>query len=325
MDQEWKHFERHVVAPMGGSGGQSVFMMQILGSPQASEYFAAYTGQALPSNILVELASLATALKRHSVMASPTLRFTHYVSIGDFIAHHTQGREDELAYRMLRNSASSRPVSMPAQQAFAGTPVVVYSALVQHKSLARLQRFFDVAIAPGLSDEAKATQWTWADVLMIVLILSTSVHWEYRLDRLVKSKHVQFPALTPSTIANLSAFMVRALVQRQHENVGKARDLVLVEVDANLTHVALTALYTASSVLPATAATAPASPAVREQERTKQEEEQEQEEEEEEEGELFSEARRGSSGRGGRKVTDLSQVPAYKQGKGGVYREKGKY
>jgi hypothetical protein len=329
MDQEWKHFERHVVAPMGGARGlpvQRAFMMQILGSPQASEYFAAYTGQALPSNIMVELATLATALKRHSVIASPALRSTHYVSIGDFIAHYTQGHDDELAYTILRNGAAgaSRSVSVPAQQAFAGTPVVVYSALVQHKSLARLQRFFDVALAPGLSDEAKVKEWTWADVLMIVLVLSTSVHWEYRLDRLVRSKQVRFPTLTPSMIACLSTFMVRALAQLQHENVGKTRDLVLVEVDANLTHLALTALYTASSIHPTVVPTA-APPAVPREE---------EEEEEDEGGEIFSEARHGSSGGigaldttsrgGGRKVTDLSQVPAYKQGKGGVYRENGK-
>jgi hypothetical protein len=317
MDEQWKHFESRVIQPMGGLASDRVFMMEILGSPQAVEYYAAYTGQGLPSNVVHELSTLASALKRHSLNAAPALKHTHYACIGDFIAYHRQGQDDVAAYEIFRRAAgASSPVSVPAMQAFAGRPMVRYSALVQHRGLARLQRFFDVAIAPGLSDEAKTTQWTWADVLMIVLIISTSVHWEYRIVHLA-SKSVAFPRLTPRTVAALAAFMVKSLAQRQHEQSRKTHDQVLVEVDANLTHVALTALYVAPRTIftPQTAA-----PTATTSEKETEEEEEEEEKPEAEEEEMRSTARVPPSR--GRKATDLSKVPAYAQGKGGVYREK---
>jgi hypothetical protein len=249
-DEAWTFLYREVVRPIVNESvtgdAQIATAIQCIGSPLAREYFAASFGHSLPLRVASALSDATNALRTgaETVMGSAAAKQagfenTSMLTLADVMAHFRRGEDDKRALYLLRQTGAGR---LPVSERPSADTLFVNSPVVERKGWKTLHAFFEMAIEPALSEQT-LEKWTWADVAMVALVLSTSVHWEERLARIFSPDFLPSATLYPL----LARFMLEATLENPTMQSALEEGHVAVELDPLLTLTCLRLLQSADA------------------------------------------------------------------------------
>jgi len=168
---------------------------QCLSSPSGTQYVGAITGRLL-SKAQLEALRTATAQLRAS---SALFDGSQYVFLGDFLAEFDHGATDAATLKLLRGAAGESIVSQP----FDALLLADHPLLLNH-GVPALKQFFADVLEAQLNPTFTAA-WSWGDVAMVAIVITTSAVWERRLARIF-DEHV----LPKRVVAALARYVMDA-------------------------------------------------------------------------------------------------------------------
>jgi hypothetical protein len=201
----WKNHAAKVLKELDASfcsRAEKALAAVTLGAPMGTAYLSALYGRPLPSRIQSHLRQASDGLR------SGTVIYHHcdILTLADYIAAARNGTDDIALAALLKDSYGGHSVtakSLADLVALKGN--LLKGHPIGNQGVARIQMFLDDVIAPALHPSVLAL-WSWADVIMVALIVTTSILWEHRLARLYPDND----AFTPSLLSKIGRHVMNA-------------------------------------------------------------------------------------------------------------------
>lgn len=217
-----KMLQTNVSAPRGSSGSLALntdiyAYHQAVGSPHALPLIATIVGVEASLRLDSKLKYLAQSVRG----SSKAYDRSQFVFVGDQLACEDNGWNDKNTLDALRKGVPLS-VSLPIKSLSSREQLGSISPLVDAHGLDRLQAFYDT-ILKGLP-----LVKTWADVIMVVIIMYTSVYWEERLARLYPRLHLH------SIIEALAKFAMDSYPVADHNDKAFDPDPLLIHTSLKI-------------------------------------------------------------------------------------------
>lgn len=225
------YLSKYVLKPIQASNVREAMRcatLQALGSPSGAQYYGALTGRPLSKETMETLRHSTASLRASSYVYDGS----QFVFLGDFIAEDDDGVTDKKTLAWLRTAARET-----MDQAF-DVSLITNNALALRHGIAAVQHFFEEVLRSPLNPST-ASQWTWADTLMVILIITTSALWERRLARIF-----DLAFLPTRAIASIARYVMRESYGKEQEP-GKPT----CDFDPLLTTTALAVLHASESLV----------------------------------------------------------------------------
>lgn len=148
-----------------------------LGAPLGSAYVSALQGRVFPARLQEHLQHAGHGLRSSCVINN----HCDVLTLADYIAAARNGKDDLIIYARLKKVFGGVSVATSSLVEVMGKSLGRHP--IASEGVERLETFFQKVIKPALHP-AIIAHWTWADVIMVALIITTSILWEQRLVRL---------------------------------------------------------------------------------------------------------------------------------------------